>query len=42
VTESPIDNAELSPHFGTIAVSGLPHEVDHGLIVEALSEHLGA
>ena len=27
---------------GTIAVSGLPHEVDHGLIVEALSEHLGA
>ncbi len=27
---------------GTIAVSGLPHEVDHGLIVEALSEHLRA
>ncbi len=27
---------------GTIAVSGLPHEVDHGLIVEALTEHLGA
>ena len=27
---------------GTIAVSGLPHEVDHALIVEALSEHLGA
>ena len=26
---------------GTIAVSGLPHEIDHGLIVEALSEHLG-
>lgn len=26
---------------GTIAVSGLPHEVDHALIVEALSEHLG-
>lgn len=25
---------------GTIAVSGLPHEVDHALIVEALSEHL--
>jgi uncharacterized protein (UPF0303 family) len=28
--------------IGTIAVSGLPHQVDHGLIVEALSEHLGA
>lgn len=27
---------------GTIAVSGLPHEIDHGLIVEALTEHLGA
>lgn len=27
---------------GTIAVSGLPHEVDHGLIVEALTEHFGA
>lgn len=27
---------------GTIAVSGLPHEVDHALIVEALTEHLGA
>lgn len=27
---------------GTIAVSGLPHEVDHGLIVEALTAHLGA
>ena len=27
---------------GTIAVSGLPHEIDHGLIVEALSEHLSA
>ena len=27
---------------GTIAVSGLPHEVDHGLIVEALTEYLGA
>ena len=27
---------------GTIAVSGLPHQVDHGLIVEALTEHLGA
>ena len=26
---------------GTIAVSGLPHEADHALIVEALSEHLG-
>lgn len=26
---------------GTIAVSGLPHQVDHGLIVEELSEHLG-
>jgi uncharacterized protein (UPF0303 family) len=26
---------------GTIAVSGLPHEIDHALIVEALSEHLG-
>jgi len=27
---------------GTIAVSGLPHEIDHGLIVEALTAHLGA
>ncbi|MBX9471031.1 heme-degrading domain-containing protein [Microcella sp.] len=27
---------------GTIAVSGQPQEVDHALIVEALSEHLGA
>lgn len=27
---------------GTIAVSGLPHEVDHGLIVEALTEYLEA
>ena len=27
---------------GTIAVSGLPHEIDHALIVEVLSEHLGA
>jgi uncharacterized protein (UPF0303 family) len=26
---------------GTISVSGLPHEIDHALIVEALSEHLG-
>jgi len=26
---------------GTIAVSGLPHEVDHALKVEAPSEHLG-
>lgn len=26
---------------GTIAVSGLPHEIDHALIVEALTEHLG-
>ena len=27
---------------GTIAVSGLPHEIDHALIVEALAERLGA
>jgi len=27
---------------GTIAVSGLPHELDHALIVDALTEHLGA
>jgi len=28
--------------IGTIAVSGLPHQVDHALIVEALTEHLSA
>lgn len=27
---------------GTIAVSGLPHQVDHALIVEALTAQLGA
>ena len=27
---------------GTIAVSGLPHQLDHALIVEAVAQHLGA